>query len=152
MTSPRPVARNGIISPGETLSDPSHSRYAYDCVAHFRRRRLSDTARALLEEVAAAGDQIAISSITLAEIVYLSEKGRIAPDTLERLISALEQTNALLIEIPFDRQIALALQKVDRTQVPELPDRIIAATARHLDLSIISRDHKIQLSDLQTIW
>lgn len=44
----------------------------------FADSRLSATAHTLIEDAVTAGDQIAISSITLAEVVYLSEKGRIA--------------------------------------------------------------------------
>ena len=33
-----------------------------------------------------------------------------------------------------------------------MPDRIIAATALHLGLPLISRDRKIQLSSVNTIW
>ena len=33
-----------------------------------------------------------------------------------------------------------------------LEDSIIAATALHLGLPLISRDRKIQLSDVDTIW
>ena len=118
----------------------------------FADERLSATARTTIEEAAAGGDQIAFSSITLAEIIYLSEKGRIDPATLDRLLTAVDREDAVLIEVPFDRHVAQALHKVERTQVPDLPDRIIAATALHLGLPLISRDRKIQLSDVNTIW
>jgi PIN domain nuclease of toxin-antitoxin system len=39
----------------------------------FADSRLSVTARTTIEEIAAEGNQVAFSSITLAEIVYLSE-------------------------------------------------------------------------------
>ena len=118
----------------------------------FADKRLSAAARTTIEEAAAGGDQIAFSSITLAEIIYLSEKGRIDPATLDRLLMAVDSEDAVLIEIPFDRHVAQALRKVERAQVPDLPDRIIAATALHLRLPLISRDGKIQLSDVDTIW
>jgi PIN domain nuclease of toxin-antitoxin system len=111
----------------------------------FADGRLSATARAAIEEAASSGDQIAFSSITLAEIVYLSEKGRIAPATLDRLLIAMDREDAVLIEIPFDRHIALSLRKVERSQVPDLPDRVIAATALHLGLPLISRDRRIRM-------
>jgi len=88
----------------------------------------------------------------LAEIVYLSEKGRISPLTLERLLAAVDTTNAVLVEVPFNRDVANALHLVNRTEVPDLPDRIIAATALHLGVPLISRDSKIQLSSVNTIW
>ena len=102
--------------------------------------------------VAAEGNQVAFSSITLAEIVYLSERGRIDAATLGRLLRAVDGENAVLAEVPFDRNIAQSLMRVERSQIPDLPDRIIAATALYLGLPLISRDRKIQLSDIETIW
>ena len=63
-----------------------------------------------------------------------------------------ESDDALLVEIPFDRNIALTLRQVDRSQIPDLPDRIIAATALYLNVPVISRDRQIQLSSIDTIW
>ena len=63
-----------------------------------------------------------------------------------------ESDDALLVEIPFDRNIALTLRQVDRSQIPDLPDRIIAATALNLNVPVISRDRRIQLSSIDTIW
>jgi predicted nucleic acid-binding protein len=105
-----------------------------------------------IAQIASDGDQIAFSSITLAEIVYLSEKGRISPLTLERLLAAVDTTDAILVEVPFNRDIANALRLVNRTEVPDISDRIIAATALHLGVPVISRDSKIQLSSVNTIW
>ncbi len=118
----------------------------------FADARLSATARATIEEAAVSGDQIAFSSITLAEIVYLIEKGRLALATLDRLLAAMDREDAVLVEIPFDRHVALALRKVERRQVPDLPDRIIAATALYLGLPLISRDRRVQVAGLDTIW
>lgn len=118
----------------------------------FGDARLSTTARDMIAQIASAGDQVAFSSITLAEIVYLSEKGRVSPLTLERLLAVVDTTDAVLAEVPFDRHIAQALRLVERTQVPDLPDRIVAATALHLRVPVISRDSKIKLSRINTIW
>ncbi|MEG3903707.1 hypothetical protein QUB19_16115 [Microcoleus sp. B4-C5] len=63
-----------------------------------------------------------------------------------------ESDDALLVEIPFDRNIALTLRQVDRSQIPDLPDRIIAATALYVNVPVISRDRRIQLSSIDTIW
>jgi len=95
---------------------------------------------------------VAFSSITLAEIVYLSERGRINSATLDLLLREVESDDALLVEIPFDRNIALTLRQVDRSQIPDLPDRIIAATALYLYVPVISRDRRIQLYSIDTIW
>lgn len=63
-----------------------------------------------------------------------------------------ESEDALLVEIPFDRNIALTLRQVDRSQTPDLPARIIAATALYLNVPVISRDRRIPLSSIDTIW
>jgi PIN domain nuclease of toxin-antitoxin system len=118
----------------------------------FDDARLSKKARSFLDDAAKDGHLVGVSTITLAEIVYLSEGGRIHLDTLTRLVAALDNPRNVLTEIPFDRHIALTLSRVDRGVVPDLPDRIIAATALRLNVPLITRDGKIRLPDLQTVW
>lgn len=113
--------------------------------------RLSETARAAIEDAAASGEQIAFSSITLAEIVYLAERGRIRIETLDRLLQAVEG-EVVLVEVPFDRSVAQAMATIPRREVADLPDRIIAATAIYLGVPVISRDRTIQASQVPTIW
>jgi predicted nucleic acid-binding protein len=89
----------------------------------------------------------------MVEICYLTEKGRISPIVLERIKLALSQKDSVIEVIPLDYQIALTIQQIDRTIVPEMPDRIIAATALYLGLPLVTKDHKIRdLSVIQTIW
>jgi PIN domain nuclease of toxin-antitoxin system len=118
----------------------------------FNDARLSVLARTTIEQAAANSNQIGISTISLTEIIYLQEKARIPSNTLSRLQTALDDTTSVLVEVVFDRSIATAMQQVDRAQVPELADRIIAATAFHLDVPVVTRDQKIQASTLTTIW
>jgi PIN domain nuclease of toxin-antitoxin system len=118
----------------------------------FNDERLSNIARQTIETAAVDGNQIGIASITLAEIVYLSEKKRIPEPTLERLLNAIDEENSVLIEIPLDKNVVKTLVRVERTQIPDLPDRIIAATALYTKVPVISRDRKIKLSNIQTIW
>ncbi len=115
-------------------------------------KRLSAKARRFFDETAERGDQIGFSAISLIEIVYLVERGRINPNTLELLLQVLESEGAALIELPVDHAVATALRDVSWESVPDMPDRIIAATALGLDVPVISRDEKIQLSKLKTIW
>jgi predicted nucleic acid-binding protein len=58
----------------------------------------------------------------------------------------------LLVEAPVDRSVVLAMRTISRAQVPDLPDRVIAATAVRLGVPLISRDGKIQASGVTTIW
>jgi PIN domain nuclease of toxin-antitoxin system len=114
--------------------------------------RLSEPARALIENAAVDGDQIGICAITLAEIVYLSEKGRIHPEALGRVLAALDEPGSVMRELPLDRAVVAVMSSFDRNEVPDLPDRIIAATAKLYEVPVISRDRQIRLSTVETVW
>jgi len=114
--------------------------------------RLSATARAHLLAIEAAGDQIAISSITLAEFVYLIEKGKVDRAILRRIAGVLDHSSASLVEIPVDRAVVTAMARIPRADVPDLPDRLIAATALMLGVPVVSRDRKIRSSFVTSIW
>lgn len=114
--------------------------------------RLSLTAKRTFEEAVRLGHQIAISSITLVEMVYLVEKGRIPAGHFTRLAVEMSDPESLLVEIPVTLAVARALSRVDAIQIPDMPDRIIAATALHLNVPVISRDSKILAASLTTIW
>jgi PIN domain nuclease of toxin-antitoxin system len=118
----------------------------------FKDSRLSKQAKNFIDGAAQQGNPIGVSSISLVEIIYLVEKGRVHKDALVRVIAALEQSNNVLTEVPLDRHVAQAVPEVPRSIVSDPSDRIIAATALHLGVPLISRDRKIQLSDIETIW
>ena len=113
---------------------------------------LSPLARLQFEQAALEYDVIGFSSITFAEIVYLSERNRIAENAMSRLLDAVDESNSVLVEIPFDRRVAHVLPLVERAQVPELPDRIISATALYMGVPLITRDRRIRSSDVETLW
>ncbi len=119
----------------------------------FDLNKLSDTALTRLDNAVNNNEFIYVSSISLIEIIYLVEKGRISPEVLTRVLKAMESSQVNLFLVPLDKNISLTLQEVDRMVVPEMPDIIIAATALYLQLPLITRDLKIQaLSNLQVIW
>jgi PIN domain nuclease of toxin-antitoxin system len=99
------------------------------------------------------GDLIVyVPTICLVEIVYLQEKGRIPANLRVQLDAELQAGTSGLVLADLTAEVASAVTRVPRYDVPDMPDRIIAATALHLGLPLISRDHKIQLSDVDTIW
>jgi PIN domain nuclease of toxin-antitoxin system len=115
--------------------------------------RLSQVALDALEGAIAAGEPVYISAISLIEICYLIEKRRIASDLLQRILVVLNEPDPSLIVVPIDLAISIAVQNIDRDTVPDMPDRIIAATALHLNLPLVTRDRKIQASQsIITIW
>jgi predicted nucleic acid-binding protein len=83
---------------------------------------------------------------------YLIEKGRIASESFSIVAAELNDPASLFVETPVDLKIARALSRVHVEQVPDMPDRIIAATAVHFGVPVISRDAKIKLSTVATIW
>ena len=86
------------------------------------------------------------------EVVYLQEKGRIPHGTLTRVADALHDPTSVLQIADLSMAVALALGRVLRDEVPDMPDRIIAATAVHFGVPVISRDSKIRTSSVSTIW
>jgi PIN domain nuclease of toxin-antitoxin system len=118
----------------------------------FDDRRLSRAAKKFMDEAAKKGEQIGVSSISLIEIVYLVEKEKLHPRTLERLLQSLDKGDAALVELFVTGKIADRMKEIPREAVPDMPDRIIAATALALSVPVISRDGKIKTSGLKTIW
>ena len=115
--------------------------------------RLSQVALDALEESIAAGEPVYISAISLIEICYLIEKRRIATDLLQRILAVLNDPNPSLVVVPIDLAISIAIREIDRDTVPDMPDRIIAATALHLNLPLVTRDRKIRAEGaIVTIW
>ena len=112
---------------------------------------LSVNAKAALVAAEANGI-IYVSSMTLIELVYLTEKGKVAPDVLMLLRDALDDLTTAYRLYEIDRTVADTVALIPRTTVPEMPDRIIAATALYLNLPLVTADHKIQASNVQTIW
>lgn len=62
------------------------------------------------------------------------------------------QENPAFAVVPLDSEVASSLRKIPRDAVPDMPDRIIAATALHLGLPLITRDRRIQSAGIETIW
>ena len=57
-----------------------------------------------------------------------------------------------LMVVPLDARIAATLASVPRNAVPDLPDRIIAATALHLGIPLVTRDGRIRASGITSVW
>jgi PIN domain nuclease of toxin-antitoxin system len=115
-------------------------------------KNLSATVFSLIDEAAASGAPTYISAVTLVEVVYLVERGRIAANAFEMFVSELEKDNPAFTIVPLDSEIAGLLRQIPRNVVPDMPDRIIAATALHLGLPLVTRDRRLQSAGIQTIW
>ena len=118
----------------------------------FNDGRLSVAAGDFIDRAAAAGSQIVVSSISMAEIVYLIEKNRLSANSYVDLKAALDDPDHVFKEAHFTVEIVDAMKQVPRADVPDMPDRIVAATAVYFDVPVVSRDGKIKPSNVQTIW
>jgi PIN domain nuclease of toxin-antitoxin system len=113
---------------------------------------LSPTALKAIRHTVSTGRPVHVSAFSLIEAIYLTEKGRLPVEALQRLESALKDPVSGLVIAPVDIAVAEVLQKVSRTAVPDMPDRIIAATALNLNSPLITRDLRLQSAGIKTIW
>lgn len=115
-------------------------------------KNLSQKVFSLIDGAAARGEPTYISAVTLVEVVYLVERSRIAADAFATFTGELSQTSPAFEVVPLDYNVANAMRKIPRDVVPDMPDRVIAATALHLGLPPVTRDRRLQAAGIQTIW
>jgi PIN domain nuclease of toxin-antitoxin system len=118
----------------------------------FNNPRLSHSARQAIEGALKSGHQVGVSSISLAEMVYLSEKGRIPATAVTDLVHGLFDPTYPLHELPVDASVVQQMAFISRDEVPDMPDRIVAATGLRYAVPVISRDAKIRAAKIRTIW
>lgn len=96
---------------------------------------------------------IYIPTICLVEILYLQEKWRISSDLKVLLDEELRSGNSRLTIANLDENVVDVMAQIPRNVVPDLPDRIIAATALSLGLPLITKDAQIHSCKVvETIW
>ena len=95
---------------------------------------------------------IFIPTICQVELIYLQEKGRI-PSALKKSLDTHLATGMTGFKMTdLTPSVVAALETIPRVLVPDLPDRIIAATAKALNLPLLSRDRAFRSSELTVIW
>ncbi len=128
------------------------SQYVTDTMAivsYLSKRRLPPSVKQIFQAADVGLASILIPAIVAVEIGYLSGKGRIdvsLADLKQHIDQyATYQFQPLTLEI-----IETSLPMTD---IPELHDRLIAATARFMSLPLITNDPLVQASShLQTVW
>lgn len=111
--------------------------------------KLGSKAAELFQNCEKGASIIFIPSIVIAEALSIFNKKRISFDFKQLFRNITKSENYVII--PLDLPI---LQKMIVLQeVPELHDKIIVATAKYLNVPLITKDQILQnLSHLKTIW
>ena len=118
-------------------------------VLRIERRQLSEKMKSIFDSVESGSAIVYIPAIAFAEILYLSEKGRIhtSIDTVEDYLKKYPNYKE------YSLNFAVIQSASEITDIPELHDRLIAATARHLNRELITNDSVIQASAfVKTVW
>ena len=113
---------------------------------------LSRKAFDAMEQSVSEGNPLLFPTVGWVEMVYLAEKGRISRIDWLTFRDILFSEGSSVRFVPLDGFVAQRIEEIPRHQIPDFPDRIIAATALHLGLPLVTRDGRIRSSGIETIW
>lgn len=116
-------------------------------------KRLSRKARAIFQKAVAGHGHVIIPSIVLVETIFLVQREKLDEDVVKTLLALTENPDDGIYIYPLNKAVVQALSHFGPVAIPELVDRIIAATAIHLDLPLLTIDSSIQAAKLvRTVW
>lgn len=115
---------------------------------------LSAAALNAFDQAETNGFLIYVPAIVIVELRYLVDKGRsILESDLRLVINTLNNPNSALTFAPLNQATAEDVERIPRSVVPEMPDRLIAATAFNLNLPLVSKDSEIgNLNNVTVVW
>ena len=118
-------------------------------VRHFSGiGRIGRSAKAVLEGVEKGENHMFFSAISLVEILYLSEKNRIAVDLENSLSKMKNSRNYTVVDLTSD-----IINLAAGIKYPDIFDRLILATAQYLNVPFITSDNDIKKTGLvKIIW
>ncbi len=132
-------------------SFPSNS-FVTDTIAlvlHLEKRRMGSQAKSAFEQAEAGTATIHIPAMVLAEVLYLSERGRIKL-SLQAVQSYLKKHTKIQV-YPLDLSVVSAAATL--SDIPELHDRLIAATAVVTGVPLLTNDLVIAAAkNVSTLW
>jgi predicted nucleic acid-binding protein len=130
-------------------------RYVVDtqCLLWYlaRDRRLPRKIKRTFDSAQAGHAQILVPSIVLVEAIFLLQRQRVSEEVVAELLSLPETPDAAIQVIPLDMAVVRAMQAFGPTAVPELADRIIAASAHAANTPLMTVDPEIINSGLVTV-
>jgi PIN domain nuclease of toxin-antitoxin system len=115
--------------------------------------RLSGKRAAIFGDADDGKAWIHVSVISLVEIVYLIDRRRIDSAIYGQVLHLLSTPNGSYQPVAIDTTIVEAMATIPRDSVPDMPHRIIAATALSLGYPLITADERIHASGVvDVIW
>ncbi len=118
-------------------------------ILHLEHRKLPQKIKDIFQKAEKAKVSILIPTMVLAEIGYLFEKGRIET-SLQHIKQYCENNKTFIVE-PITEEIIHKCFEI--SDIAELHDRIIAATAYAKKLTLITNDPIIAKSIyVSTVW
>ena len=118
-------------------------------IRHFSQQgRMGQKAAKTLKRIDDGQDNAFISVISLMEILYLAERNRIDIHFEETLNLIERSSNYFIVDLT--PQILTVAKTVE---FPELHDRLILATAKSLDIPVVSSDRLFdQIPGISVLW
>jgi len=114
--------------------------------------RLSPRAKGEIDEAIAASDPVWVPAICLVELAYLVEKGKLPESAWQSLLELLERPTSGFRAVPFTLDMARALRRIPYAAVPDMPDRMLGATALALNVPLVTSDPRLQAVLPATLW
>lgn len=137
------IIKNGILMKDRYVAD------TMAVVLRLEKRKMPRKVKEVFVRAEAGHVELLIPTMVLAEIGYLSEKRRI-DTSLETAVSYVEECNTIAME-PITAQIVVKAFEI--SDIPELHDRIIAATASARNVPLLTNDPVVAASKfIRTLW
>lgn len=128
------------------------SKFVTDTMAlvlFLEKRKMPQGGKGVFQATLGGTNEIWIPAMVLAEVGYLAERGRISISLSDVVSLISSNQNFHLQELSADI-VSVAFQIFD---IPEMHDRLIAATAQFLKIPLLTNDPVIQNSaTVQTVW
>ncbi len=84
---------------------------------------------------------------------YVTEKKRISTDAVQKSLALIAPGADNYQIAPLDGAVAQAVQRIDRAIIPELPDRVVAATALESGLPLVTCEQWAgKVDKLDIVW
>ena len=80
------------------------------------------------------------------------EKNWLPQSAYDELTQALADPEHVFTEAVFSAAIVQTMRQVSRAEVPDMPDRMVAASAVYFGVPVISGDRRIRAASLKTVW